>query len=275
MKTIAGIVLCMNEVSQLKRCITSLSWCSEIYVVDSGSTDGSIELAKKLGAEVAMNKPEGRFLITEQRNWALDNLPITSEWVIFLDSDEEIKEKCKDWIVSAINEDNSHTGFEMTPRYWFLGKWLKRTQGYPNWHPRILRKGLNKFSGGVWESFENLKHIGQIQEPYEHYAFSKGIDDWLLRHMRYSSWDADSIVEYQKTKSKNSFNTNRKLKSRIIGAKYWHLKPIARFFEKYIFNGGWTEGWQGLIFSIMMSFYELITVIKIVEYRRKEKGMNL
>lgn len=275
MKTIAGVVLCMNEVSQLKRCLTSLSWCSEIYVVDSGSTDGSIELAIMLGAEVAVNKPEGRFLITEQRNWALDNLPITSEWVIFLDSDEEIKEKCKDWIVRAINEDNSNTGFEMTPRYWFLGKWLKRTQGYPNWHPRILRKGLNKFSGGVWESFESLRHIGQIKEPYEHYAFSKGIDDWLLRHMRYSSWDADSITDYQKTKCRNSFNTNRKLRSRIIGAKYWQVKPVARFFEKYILNGGWTEGWQGLIFSIMMSFYELITVIKIVEYRRKEKGLDL
>ena len=89
---------------QLKRCLTSLSWCSEIYVVDSGSTDGSIELAKMLGAEVAVNKPEGRFLITEQRNWALVNLPITSEWVIFLDSDEEIKEKCKDLIEMMITQ---------------------------------------------------------------------------------------------------------------------------------------------------------------------------
>ena len=74
-----------------------------------------------------------------------------------------------------------------------LGRWLKYTQGYPNWHPRLLKRGVVHFEGGVWEGFSAARSISRIHQPYEHYAFSKGIDDWLERHRRYADWEAERI----------------------------------------------------------------------------------
>ncbi len=275
MTSIAAVVLCLNEYSQLTRCIKSLKWCDEIYLVDSGSSDGSKELAERLGAKVFVKTRRDRFIITEQRNWALSHLPINSKWVLFLDADEEIKTPCKESIMNSLVKYSYYSGFEMAPRFWFLGRWLKRTQGYPNWHPRIVRLGANSFSGGVWESFTHLENVGKIQEPYEHYAFSKGTDDWISRHMRYSSWDANSIIQYNKTQDQSTFSTTRKLRLRILSAKAWPLKPLARFIRLYIFNGGWIEGWQSLLFSLLISSYELFTITKIIEHTRKEKGLDL
>ena len=152
-QTIAGVVLCLNEAKNLPRALASLTWCDEVLVVDSGSTDGSQEIAIRYGARVLEHRQVGQFLITEQRNWALNQGGLQSDWVLFLDADEEIGGRCKQAIQKAIQHPAAADGYELTPRYWFLGRWLKYTQGYPNWHPRLLKRGILHFEGGVWESF--------------------------------------------------------------------------------------------------------------------------
>ena len=86
---ISAVVLCLNEAGNLGRCLNSLKWCSDLLVVDSGSNDGSQDLASKLGARVIEHRQQGRFLITEQRNWVLEHGGLESEWVLFLDADED------------------------------------------------------------------------------------------------------------------------------------------------------------------------------------------
>jgi len=266
--SIAAVVLCLNEANNLSRALNSLSWCDERLVVDSGSTDTSKSVAVKEGARVIEHRQSGRFLITEQRNWALDQGGLRSEWVLFLDADEEVSSSCRQAIQKALNQQNPPDGFELTPRYWFLGRWLKRTQGYPNWHPRLLRRGRIRFEGGVWESFPIGKTIGRINTPYEHYAFSKGIDDWLERHIRYANWEADRIVAYQHSGDRQALGTQRALRLRLLSAKLWPLRPLLRFVQKYFIQGGFIEGWQGLLFALMMACYELITVVKVIEKQR-------
>lgn len=141
------MVLCLNEAINLPRALASLAWCDELLMVDSGSTDGSQRIAKQAGAAVYEHRQHGRFLITEQRNWALTQGGLLSDWVLFLDADEEISRPCRQAIQRAIEQPDGCDGFELTPRYWFLGRWLKRTQGYPNWHPRLLRRGQLNFEG--------------------------------------------------------------------------------------------------------------------------------
>jgi glycosyltransferase involved in cell wall biosynthesis len=273
--TVAGVVLCLNEAENLPRCLASLAWCDERLVLDSGSGDGSRERAVELGARVLEHRQDGRFLITEQRNWALRHGGLQSEWVLFLDADEEVGPACRQAIEQAIGAANAPDGFELTPRYWFLGRWLKRSQGYPNWHPRLLRRGQLQFEGGVWESFAPGSRVGQIQAPYEHYAFSKGIDDWLERHRRYADWEAERITAYLDGGGAAALGTRRWLWLRRLTARLWPLRPLLRFLQKYVLQGGWLEGWQGLLFALLMAGYDLITVVKVIERRRRRRGLSL
>ena len=272
---IAGVVLCLNEAGNLPRALGSLAWCDEVLVLDSGSTDGSQEIAMRCGARVIEHRQQGRFLITEQRNWALNQGQLKSEWVLFLDADEEISSVCRQAIQHAIQHPAAADGYELTPRYWFLGRWLKFTQGYPNWHPRLLKPSVLHFEGGVWESFAGSSQIGKINEPYEHYAFSKGIDDWVEKHLRYAKWEADAMYNYKASKDSSGLTTSRSFRKRALMSRLWPIRPLLRFTEKYFLNGGWLEGYQGLVFSALMGFYELLIVIKFIEARNAKRGESL
>ncbi|MEB3316922.1 MAG: glycosyltransferase family 2 protein [Cyanobacteriota bacterium] len=273
--SIAAVVLCLNEARNLPRCLRSLSWCDELLVVDSGSGDGSQQIAARQGARVLEHRQPGCFLITEQRNWALEHGGLRSAWVLFLDADEEVGPECRAAITLAVHGGATLLGFELTPRYWFLGRWLRHTQGYPNWHPRLVRRGQLRFEGGVWESFPAGSPVGRISAPYEHYAFSKGIDDWLERHQRYADWEAERIQAYLAGGGGRALATRRHLALRRLAARLWPLRPLLRFSQKYVLQGGFLEGWQGLLFALLMAGYELITVVKVIERQRHARGLPL
>lgn len=284
MTSVAGVVLTLNEQQDLPRALASLAWCQELLVLDSGSSDRTLELAQAAGARMLLRRPEGRFLISEQRNWALTHGGLGSDWVLFLDADEELSPRAAAAIQAALAaaaaDPSAPVGFELTPRYWFLGRWLRHTQGYPNWHPRLLRRGALCFEGGVWESFCGLDGappgpVGRIAEPYEHYAFSKGIDDWLERHRRYADWEAEKIVAYLEGGGSQALGTRRWRRLRQLAAIAWPMRPLGRFGQKYLLQGGWREGWQGLLFALLMAGYDLITVVKVIELRRRRRGLPL
>lgn len=273
--TIAGVVLTLNEEQDLARALRSLKWCDELLVVDSGSNDSTFEVAKQCGAQFEKHIQAQPFLITEQRNWALDKAGLTSDWILFLDADEEVSPALANHLRACINSKSALDAYELTPRYWFLGKWLKRTQGYPNWHPRLVRRGTTYFQGGVWESFSPGARVGRVFIPYEHYAFSKGFDDWLERHRRYATWDAEQITQYLTCGSQSFQPPQRWRNLRLLMSKLWFLRPPLRFIQKYVVQLGFLEGWQSFLFSLMMSFYDFMTVIKVVELLRRKKGLPL
>lgn len=272
--TIAGVVLTLNEECDIQRALSSLSWCDEIIVLDSGSTDRTQQISEQLRATFIVHKQSPPFLIAEQRNWALRSSIIKSEWLLFLDADEEISPALSTEIQQSLLTQ-SYDAYELTPRYWFLGKWLKRTQGYPNWHPRLIRRGYNHFVGGVWEDFAKKNRVGRILTPYEHYGFSKGIDDWLSRHLRYATWDAEHTLDILNGNLSLKRDTPRYRRLRTLQARLWFLRPVFRFFQKYFLQLGILEGWQGLLYSTLISFYDIIVIIKVLEasFRKNNKQL--
>lgn len=273
--SIAGVVLTLNEEKDLSRALKSLNWCDDLVVLDSGSSDHTTSIALAHNARVFVHVPSQPFLITDQRNWGLKNCDIECDWILFLDADEVITPALHSSIISSITFNPNITAYELAPRYLFLGKWLKHTQSYPTWHPRLVARDLVTFTGGVWESFSDTATIGRIFEPYDHFAFSKGLDDWLLRHLRYAHWEAQIATAFLENKDKNSFRTHRKLSFRILAARLWPVRPILRFSHKFILNGGFLDGWRGLLFCLLMFFYETMTVILIIQNKRESKSLPL
>lgn len=273
---VSAVVLTLNEAANLDRCLASLDWCHEVVVLDSGSADETREIALQNGARFLEHIQKPPFRIDKQRNWALEHGQIKTDWVLFLDADETVPEPLRERILESINEsDNGFNAFELTPRYLFWGKWLKRTQGYPNWHPRLLKREEVRFTGGVWEHFEESARVGRIDAPYDHYANSKGLSDWLRRHDRYSSWDAEKVFGFLNRGDPSSLGTARKLRLRIWAAKFWPLRPFARFMQMYFFRLGFLEGVPALAFCLLYAFYEFMTVVKIVELRRQKRGLPI
>jgi glycosyltransferase involved in cell wall biosynthesis len=274
---ISAVVLTLNEAANLPRALASLSGFREVAVVDSGSSDDTERVAASLGATVLRHVQDGPFDIAAQRNWALDNCGLSGDWVLFLDADEAVPESLAaelDRLCAPGGTDLD--AFELTPRYLFWGKWLRRTQGYPNWHPRLVRLGRARFTGGVWEHFATDVKAGRIQTPYDHYANSKGFSDWLERHDRYSSWDAARTLDFLGSQGDGrSLGTNRKLGLRKLAARLWWIRPFARFFTMYVLRLGFTEGFAALMFCLMYFFYEFMIVIKIIEQKRLRRGEPL
>jgi len=270
------VILTLNEEAELATALRSVSFCESVFIVDSGSTDGTRAVAEEHGAEFVVHVPPPPFRIADQRNWALDNLPISSEWVLFLDADEEVPRPLRDRLAEVIRDPRDlWDAYELTPRYFFWGKWLKRTQGYPNWHPRLVRRGRKRFAGGVWEHFETGVRVGRLHEPYDHRANAKGLRDWLERHYRYAAWDADRIIDTLRSGSSAELGTTRKVRLRYLAAKFWPLRPLARFFQMYVVRLGFLEGWPALNFCLLYFCYELMTVNLVVEKRRRAAGKDL
>lgn len=270
--SIAAVVLTLNEEHDLSRALSSLSWCDELLVLDSGSTDSTESIARQYNARFIVHKQNSPFQITEQRNWALDRCGLRSNWVLFIDADEQVSTELAQEIQRLISLPTRFNSYELTPRYWFFGKWLKRTQGFPNWHPRLLKRDGVRFQGGVWESFSDTALTSRIHIPYEHFAFSKGIDDWLDRHQRYSSWDASEIDQYLSSKILRS---SRKRHLRAITSYVWPFRPLLRFMQKYLLQFGFLEGWQSLLYCLLITFYDLMTIIKLIQIRRNRAGLPL
>jgi glycosyltransferase involved in cell wall biosynthesis len=273
---VTAVVLTKDEVFNLERCLASLLWCREVVVVDSASTDGTQARASALGARVVERVQTGAFKIDEQRNWALQNAGIGTPWVLFIDADESVPIPLANELVRISQAtDQPCDGFELTPRYLFWGTWLRRTQGYPNWHARFVRSGRPRFAGGVWEHFLPDFRVGQIAIPYDHHANSKGMSDWLKRHDRYSTWDAERTVAFLKSGDANELRTSRKLNLRRRAARLWPLRPWIRFIQMYVLRLGILEGGPAFVFCMLYFFYEWMTVVKIAELRRRDRGLPL
>jgi hypothetical protein len=152
---------------------------------------------------------------------------------------------------------------------------MRRTMACPNWHPRVARVGAVSFAGGVWEHFSSGTATGRVSIPYVHYGNVEGFTEWLARHDRYSTWDAQTIIRFLDTHDSFAFGTTRKLRLRRIAGRLWLLHPPARFLLMYVLRGGFLDGWPALLFCLRYAIYEYMTLERVVELRRRARGQPL
>ena len=273
------LIPCKNEENNIARCIQSVQWVDEIFVVDSESSDKTIEIAESLGAKVVQFKYEGGW--PKKKNWALENLPFTNEWVLILDADECLPPKAQNEIEEIVsNTHEKHSGYWINRRYFFLGEPLKHAY-FPNWNLRLFKHKLGRYekitdlstNSGDHEIHEHVVvqgSSGKLNSIIDHHAFPT-IESFVEKHNRYSNWEA--VVESSTTDDESSLQhdgVRGKRKLRRIFRKL-PFRPTLRFLYVFLWQRGILDGWRGYVFSRLHAQYEYLSAAKAKAILRSRK----
>lgn len=267
--SLSVIILTHNEAGMLGECLSALKgWAHQIFVVDSGSSDDTVTIAKREGATVLKNPFES---FGKQRNWALEHCEGLDAWVLFLDADEIATPAFKHAVDQAIEQaSDSLAGFYLCNQLMLDGQWLKRTGNFPTWQFRLLRLGRARFVdfGHGQKEGAIQGELGYVHEPYEHYAFYKGWSVWFAKHVRYAEQEARARAEHTVSMgqifSKHSSRRNPALKTLLSHVPGW---PIMRFFVQYVIKLGFLDGRGGLTYCLNIAWYEYLIRLNMREKR--------
>jgi glycosyltransferase involved in cell wall biosynthesis len=266
MNNITAIILTKNEERDLPRCITALDGFCHVVVLDSGSMDRTCELAHRLGATVLKRAFDS---FGRQRNWALENNPFETEWVLFLDADEIATSSFREAVQRAVSGAGKDvSGFYCCWKMMFENIWLKRSDNFPKWQLRLVRSRKVRFvdvgHGQKEGTFDG--RLDFLREPYLHYAFSKGWSGWIERHNRYSTLEARErsagSASLREVLGAGPSLRNRRLKLIVSRIPGW---PLIRFIYSYVLSGGFLDGAGALRYCAMTSYYEFMIQLKMRE----------
>jgi len=258
MKTsISAIILTYNEELNLGNCLKSVSdLADEIFIVDSGSTDKTAEIAKNYGAQFIEHRDYKNQ--AQQFNWALDNLEIKNEWILRLDADEYLTEELKHEITETPkNIPEGINGFYMKRRVYFMGKWIKHGGYYPYWILRLFKKGTARSESKAMDEHIVLLSgsAGKLKNDFVD-DNKKDLTWWIAKHNDYASREAADFLA-------NDFGSKKK-------RHYYSLPPFLRaflyFVYRYFIRLGFLDGKEGLIFHFLQGFwYRFLIDAKIYE----------
>jgi glycosyltransferase involved in cell wall biosynthesis len=272
---VSVIVPIKNEASNLPRCLASVQWADEIFVVDSQSTDDSARVAQQHGGRVEQFHFNGTW--PKKKNWALENLPFRNDWVFILDADEVLPPEAEKEFTDAIANAGEIAGYWINRRFFFLGHWLRHAY-YPNWNLRLFRHSLGRYEkltdlqtkSGDNEVHEHVIVQGptaRLRCEMDHYAFPS-IDVFIEKHNRYANWEARVAAEGKNNQllAHEQVDLKRSLKT---FARRLPFRPLLRFLYIYIWQKGFLDGRAGYYFARLHATYEFLIVAKTYEYRRQ------
>ena len=263
---VSVIILTYNEAINLPDCLASVPFSDDVVVLDSHSSDETVALAEQHGAVVLQRKFDN---YAAQRNFGLAH-DFKHDWILMLDADERIPEDFIEEIRAVTEQErNPVTLYRMRRQDMFMGRWLKRSSGYPTWFGRLFRKGAVRVEREINEEYYTEGEVGLLEGHLVHYPFNKGIDYWLERHNRYSSMEAKKLLNerLEKVEWSNFLNKDPMLKRKAFKAFAYRMpfRPLLTFCFLYFFKLGFLDGKAGFHFSIMRSIYEYTISLKMRE----------
>jgi glycosyltransferase involved in cell wall biosynthesis len=266
-----------NEARNLARCLEPLrDWADEIVVVDSGSTDGSCEIARDAGADVVQFEYQGGW--PKKRQWALDTLDWKHEWVLLLDADEILTDPLKQEIARAIESD-AHDGYWLRFRVVFLGRLLRfgDTQlcklflfrrGKGRYERRLTEQDASMSDIEVHEHVVVDGRVGELTHPVRHENLNS-MHRYIDKHNEYSTWEAHVLLhgrdgDLPPALTGNQAQRRRWLKRRLIGVPG---SPALRFLYVYVLRLGLLDGRPGFVYAMLKAFQLFHVKVKLRELR--------
>ncbi|MBI5452413.1 glycosyltransferase family 2 protein [Candidatus Gottesmanbacteria bacterium] len=258
-QTISAIILTKNEEKTIQKCLQSLSWCDEIIVVDDFSEDKTIDNcqllianSKNKNSKIKIYQRGLRGDFAAQRDFGLEKA--TSDWVLFIDVDEEISNELKNEILSICHPEfisgsnemlkqvqHDTKGYYIKRKDYFLGKWLKYGETGNIKFVRLARKDAGSWAGEIHEEWRINGKIGKLKNPILHFP-----------HPAISSF-LPKINYYTDILAQKWYREGRKIHFLEI-----LIFPMGKFLQNYILRLGFLDGIPGLIMAIMMSFHSFL-----------------
>ncbi|MGH2413416.1 MAG: glycosyltransferase family 2 protein [Microcystaceae cyanobacterium] len=264
-------ILTHNEEIDIAPCIESALLSDDVIVVDSFSTDSTVEIAARYPARVVQHKFESH---GQQRTWMLETIPTKYKWVYLLEADErmtpELFQECLD-----ATQRQGIIGYYVAERVIFMGRWIRRSTQYPRYQMRFFEKGK------VW--FTDYGHTEReicegptsfLKQTYPHYTCSKGLSRWIEKHNRYSSDEAmETLRQLDKGRvewGKLFFGRSEVEKRRALKDLSLRLpfRPLFRWFYMYFMLGGILDGRAGFAWCTLQAFYEYLILLKVKEMQQ-------
>jgi glycosyltransferase involved in cell wall biosynthesis len=263
------LILTYNEERNLPRCLASVAGCDDVVVLDSGSTDRTVEIARAAGARVAV-RPFDNF--ANQRNHAQAHIPFRHRWVFHLDADEqmtpELAAECR-----AASSRTDADGFWVAPRMMFRGRWIPHCTDYPAWQARFVRAPEFEFiEVGHGQRESPRMRLCRLQAAYEHDLSAGGEAEWLEKHRRYARAEAKAFLAGESRTDWTALCSVDRLARRRALKYYSHalpLRPVLRFIYQYFLRGGFLDGGPGLRYCRLLARYEGFTAAEIRRLRRE------
>ncbi len=276
---ISIIILTRNEEVNLPACLTSLQQLeAEIFIVDSGSTDRTVEIAKDSNCQVFEHPFENQ---AQQINWALENLRIKTPWIMRLDADERLTPELVEELNQILPQTPANiTGYQVKRRVFFMGRWIRYGGYYPTWLLRIWRTGI-----GTCEQRWMDEHIVLSKGKIANLEYdiidenNKGLNFWIDKHNSYANREVkdmltmgslatDSLI---KKGQLSQASQRRWVKQNLYRRSPLFVRSFLYFFMRYTFGLGFLDGTEGLIFHFLQGFwYRFLVDAKIYELKKQQ-----
>lgn len=268
------LILTRDEAANIAECIASIP-ADDIIVLDSHSVDDTRTIAAAAGARV-FERPFDNY--AAQRNAALALPGIRYPWVLMLDADERMTPELHAEILENLGRVGTEIGmFRMRRQDIFLGRWLRRSSGYPTWFGRLLRLGAVRVEREINEEFVTTLGTGALQHHIVHHPFNRGLPYWFERHNRYSTMEAATLAAERLRPIAWSALVSRDPMARRKAAKQliyrMPLRPLLIFAYLYLLRGGFRDGLPGLLFCRMRAVYEAMIDIKAAATAAEQRNV--
>lgn len=276
---ISVLVLTLNEEANLPRCLESLSWCDDIVVLDSGSSDRTVAIAREYGARV-VTRPFDNW--ASHQNWALESIEYRHPWLYYSDADEIMPSELRDELIRvATAAAQPHAAYRVRYKNYFLGRWIRHCGIYPTWVLRFYKPEKVRYERLVNPTAKVDGSIGLLQEHFLHYSFNKGLQAWFDKHNKYSTAEAIETIRDLREGTIDWVGlvdfanpARRRLALKHLSFRL-PFRPLLRFLYMYVFKLGFLDGEAGFHYCTMLSTYEYMIVLKVRELRRRERGESI
>jgi glycosyltransferase involved in cell wall biosynthesis len=272
---VSVLVLTKNEEQDLPGCLESVSWCDDIHVYDSVSTDRTVEIATGVGATVTQ-RPFDNW--AAHQNWGLRSIRFKYPWVFYIDADERMTPELVRSVQDAVVAPDQAVAFRVQRRDFFMGTWLRHVQVSP-FYIRLFRPERVCYERLVNPVTTVTGEVGQLAGALNHFPFSKGLRHWIDRHNSYSSFEAQQVISDRHTSqpvsvSKALFATDFNVRRYHQKEVFYRLpaRPLIKFILLYGLKRGYLDGRAGFTYACLQSIYEYMIVLKTKELEAARSG---
>jgi glycosyltransferase involved in cell wall biosynthesis len=240
-------VITRNESANILAALESVSWADEVVVVDSHSTDDTVALARQRTGRVFVRDWPG---FSAQKNFAAEQA--SHDWILSLDADERVTPALADEIRALLRAQPPLRGYRIPRVSFYLGKWIRSTDWYPDFQLRLYDRRVSAWAGAVHEGVEVTGGVGRLRADLAHVPY-RDISHHLQTIDRYTTLAAEQMRDRGKT----------------VGVGGVALRPVGAFLRNYVVRGGWRDGSVGFVVSVLNSYYVFVKFAKLWASGRK------